>query len=258
MQISKYRDLTLIDMGSELITIACDSCGGIGESEMDIVKISNDVVGYFTARVCLFETISFGADPIAIVNNFCVGMESRGQGLLKGINRAIDEYNKVGFNNKIINDAVTGSTEENFKTLQTALGVTVIGKKGNKIIREEVKDNDYVISIGLPKVGNEVIEDIINKKNEIVSFNTLKVLINEIGAKDILPVGSKGILYELTQIEKVNNININIEEKLNIDIKKSSGPATTILAVIAKDDLERLKSLIKEPVHIVGKIEIKE
>lgn len=43
--------------------VSCDSCGGIGEKELDILKVPHRLVGQLTARVALMEIICTGADP---------------------------------------------------------------------------------------------------------------------------------------------------------------------------------------------------
>lgn len=255
MQISKYRDLTILNLdNNKELTIACDSCGGIGESELDLVKAPFNIVGYFSARVCLFETISYLANPMVIVNNFCVEMEHRGRAILEGINQCVHEYNESGFQGKILGESITGSTEENFKTLTTALGLTVLGERDRETHRGKIDKGDIVISVGLPKVGQEVIDDINEKNNEIVSFKSLSVLVNQINSKDLLPVGSKGILYEINEIEKIHNVEFGLYKDITVDINRSSGPATTLLAVINKHDITKVKELIKEPINVLGEV----
>lgn len=255
MEILKHRDLTILNIDDKkVLTIACDSCGGIGESQHDIVKAPYDIVGYFTARVCLFETLCFLASPMVIVNNFCVEMEKRGQALLKGINQCIDEYNNANFNTKLLANSVTGSTEENFNILTTALGVTIIGEKDKSNIIEQINKGNLIISVGIPKFGQEVLDDIYQGKNEVISFKGLSTLVNKIKTKDLLPVGSKGILYEIKELEKTHNIKVDLYENINIDLSKSSGPATTILAIIEKQEVSNVKELIIEPINILGEV----
>ncbi len=55
MQIYKFRDLTILENEKNKLVIACDSCGGIGENEGDFVKAENEIVSYFSARVCLLS-----------------------------------------------------------------------------------------------------------------------------------------------------------------------------------------------------------
>lgn len=62
------RDISLIPRGEQYLAIACDSCGGVGSKEMDLVPASPQIVGYYTARVALMEVLSIGALPMALIN----------------------------------------------------------------------------------------------------------------------------------------------------------------------------------------------
>lgn len=254
MQISRFRDLTLLENKGSKLVIACDSCGGIGEFKDDFVKADNKIVSYFSARVCLFELLSFRAKPLVIVNNLGMSMKNGGENILKGINRAVKEYNSENFFlcDSKLEDCITGSTEDNFKTLQTFLGLTVIGEK------EEEKNYSYekgdlLCLLGIPKVGEEVLEDIENNLGEIATFKDLKVLISKEGVYDILPIGSKGISHEIEEIERSNNIKIKLFSHKEF-FNKSAGPATALLFILKRELLNSLKKEIKTPIEEIGYI----
>lgn len=255
MHVSNYRDLTLLQIdSSRYVTIACDSCGGIGMSELDIVKVEEAIVGYLTTRVCLFETLAFRSKPTVLVNTLCVEMEGRGKRILNGIERAIKEYNEVQFFKETVDIHITGSTEENIPTLQTALGITIMGEIYHPFDKPQVKKGDSIILIGYPKVGQEVLIDINENVNEIISFDSLKQLTNLPHVKDILPVGSKGVKYELNQLSKTHNRDIDIYENEPTLLEKSAGPATCVIAVIEKEDMNRLQDRILQPITLLGEI----
>ena len=47
MKISKFRDLTFIDINqNQTIVIACDSSGAIGNKERDLVKVDPEILGF--------------------------------------------------------------------------------------------------------------------------------------------------------------------------------------------------------------------
>ncbi|WP_129409246.1 AIR synthase related protein [Marinitoga lauensis] len=121
--------MTIINVcDNKELAIACDSSGGIGNKQMDIIKVPPDIVGYFTAHVALAEIISYGAFPIAVIDTLSVELNDTGKEIIKGIKKALEQ---LGINeNKII----TGSTEENFPVVQTGMGITVIGEKRNLLI----------------------------------------------------------------------------------------------------------------------------
>ena len=255
MRVSKYRDVTLLQIDeSRYFTIACDSCGGIGMSELDIVKVEESLVGYLTTRVCLFETLAFRAKPTLLINTLCVEMEGRGKRILTGIKQAIKEYNEVQFFNEALDIDITGSTEENIPTLQTALGITVMGEIYHPFERPLVNKGDVVILIGYPKVGQEVLIDINENLNEIVSFQSLKQLTVLQGVKDILPVGSQGVKYELKQLSKTHNKDIQINENETALLEKSAGPATCVIAVVDRNHIQNVHDCISQQITQLGEI----
>jgi hypothetical protein len=180
-------------------------------------------------------------------------MKGRGEKLLKGIQRAIKEYNDSKFYNELLSDSVTGSTEENIPTLQTAMGITLIGEKENHLGKNKVESGDVLVLIGIPKVGYEVIEDEKLEQSEVVSFQSLKILSKDIETIDLLPVGSKGIKYEIGVLEEEYNLKLNMSEVEHLDLIKSGGPSTCVLSVMKEDEFQNCRELIKEPVTKLGK-----
>lgn len=246
MKITKFRDISLIDIGgNKLLAIACDSCGGIGNKEKDIIKISPEEVGYYTVCVALSEILAIGAKPITIVNTLCVEMNDTGKKIIEGIKKAVKPL--------YLNDEniITGSTEENFNVCQTGIGITVLGEiSKEKFKRIKTKKNSSIVIVGIPKVGSEVIED---GGKEILTLEKLLKLTEQPYVNEILPVGSKGILYEAKEMAKSNNLSFILEENINIDINKSAGPATCAVVSIKEEDLQILKEYIDLPINIIGK-----
>ncbi|MDF2880592.1 MAG: hypothetical protein K0R54_1149 [Clostridiaceae bacterium] len=235
MQIDKIRDLTLIDLDSEkTMVIACDSCGSIGMKENDKLKVLPYYTGRFTVRVALFEVLCSGAVVVTITDAVCNEMNPTGDHIIQGIK---DELREA----EIKDIVLTGSTEENFTTTSTAVGITVIGiaRKENLKVNN-IQAGDILVSIGIPKVGNEIkLDDDI----EIASYNNIKELLNTNGVKEIIPVGSKGIVYEANEASQNNNLSISFFHDLNIDIHKTAGPATVILAAVNKDGLKEIENI---------------
>jgi len=240
--------------GNRYFTIACDSCGGIGMSELDFIKVDEEIVGYLTAKLCLVETLSFRAKPTVLINTLCVEMDGRGKRIINGIEKAIKEYNEANFYEDNLAINITGSTEENIPTKQTGLGITLMGEIYNPFNKKEINSGDVVILIGYPKVGQEVLEDINDNKNEIINFNSIKHLVCNEGVTDLLPIGSKGVLYELNLLKETNNIDIKLVNQSSIPLHKSAGPATCALAIIKKDAIEELKRQISQPITLLGEI----
>lgn len=249
MEIKKIRDLTLVNIDEErTMVIACDSCGGIGMNPSDVLKVPPFIVGRFTVRVALLEVMCSGAEVITVTDAVCNEMEPTASEIIKGIQ---EELRLADISNIVL----TGSTEENFTTYATGLGVTVIGiapKRTLKVNRAE--EEALVVSIGLPKVGNEID---FNKDAEIVDYEMIKALLKEEQVYEIVPVGSKGIAFEVEQLAANNNLTPCYEEELKIDLKKSGGPATCVIAAIDAEIFGRIKG-ISGNVNLIGKLASKE
>ncbi|WFA10020.1 AIR synthase related protein [Tissierella sp. Yu-01] len=242
----KFRDLTIFDISPELrMVISCDSSGGIGDKERDVVKVDPEVLGYFTTQVALMELVATGSKPISIINTLGVEMNETGKRIIEGIKRAIKPLN---MNEDIM---ITGSTEENIPVCQTSMGITIVGlieKSKWRVIKAE--KNDVVVAIGIPKVGNELASDM----SEFFSLDLMLELINKPYVKDILPVGSKGIAYELGVMASTNGLKYELAEKIEMDINKTAGPATCALIAIDREGYEDLKESVSIPLNIIAKL----
>jgi hypothetical protein len=245
MKVEKIRDLTLINIDEKkIMIIACDSCGGVGLKENDVLKVSPFYVGAFTVRVAMMEVMCTGAEIVTVVDAVCNEMEHTGSEIIKGIKHELKKA-------EVEEVVLTGSTEENFSTYTTGLGVTVIGLTQNKNLKlKMLKGPAVVISIGIPQVGDEINLD---TGEGIIDYNTVKYMIGLEGVYEIIPIGSKGILYEAETVAKNYNLTLYIKENENIDIHKSAGPATCVIAFIKKDILKYVQCL--KNVNIIGKVE---
>ncbi len=240
----KFRDLTIVDITSDQrMVIACDSSGGIGDKEGDLVKVSPQVLGELTTQVAMMELLATGATPITIVNTLGVEMDATGKEIIKGIKKAIQPLN--------LEDAIlTGSTEENIPVCQTSMGITIIGLMDKSKWRiKKAEKNDIIVAVGLPKMGNEILED---KGKNIMSMNIFLELLKKPYIKDILPVGSKGIGYEMNVMASTSELECNVYKDIKIDIKKSGGPATCAIVAIDEKDYEDLKNTCPIPVNKLG------
>lgn len=246
MKISKFRDLTIIDINDDqVMVISCDSAGAIGNKEKDIVKVEPEIVGYFTAQVALMEMLAIGAKPITIVNTLSVEMDDTGKRIIEGIKRVVEplDFSDV--------DIITGSTEENFPVCQTGMGITIIGIIDKKNWdRPKARANTLVAVVGVPKIGNEIIED---KGREILSISHLLELKNNPSIHEILPVGSKGILYELKEMARTNNLSYCLDDEIALDIERSAGPATCAIISIDEGEYNNLKNFFPIPVERIGR-----
>lgn len=246
MKITKFRDLTLIDINEfQIMAIACDSSGGIGDKEFDVVKVKPEIVGFYTTQVALMEILAIGAEPITIVNALAVEMDPSGEGIIRGVKEALAPLNLP--EDKII----TGSTEENIPVCQTAMGMTIIGIINKVDFRKTTAQKcDIALSVGIPKVGDEVIADC---GKEIMTIELLLKLVKDPRVNEILPVGSKGILYELGEMARTSELDFVLEEELLIDIHKSAGPGTCAIISINEEDYHTIKENFPIPMNRIGK-----
>jgi hypothetical protein len=238
--IAPYRDVNLVALDDNCyLAIACDSCGGVGEKERDIVRVPPYIVGRFTTRVTLMEILSVGASPKALTAAICNEPEPTGEGMLMGIK---DELKALYFDLPLII-----STEKNMKTCQTGLGITIVGLVGkNRLHINKTKAGDKLYCVGMPKVGNEVSLD----DTQIATSSLINELLQIPGIHDIIPIGSKGIKAEADMLVSFLGLKLNWNKNLPIDIKKTAGPATCVLVTCPTE----LKISMPQPVFLLATV----
>ena len=242
MNIKQIRDITIIDFDKNTyLGLACDSCGGIGYKEHDVIKASPQLTAYHTGKVVLAELMSMGFKPFILANGLAVEMNDTGKQLIEGFNEALS---KLSFSVHL-----TGSTEENIKTVQTSMGVTCIGLcDKDKLKFNKTKKGDICLLVGLPMVGNEVI----NNPSKILDLDDFEKMFFCDFIKEMLPVGSRGVECELNDLLKYNSLEFTYSNDITIDLTKSGGPSCSCIVSIDKDDLENIKEIIKKPINIIG------
>ncbi|MCW4028959.1 MAG: hypothetical protein NWE92_04855 [Candidatus Bathyarchaeota archaeon] len=240
------RDLRLFQYtADDVLVIACDSLGGIGPKPLDYVHVDGYTVGKFTARVALMETLSVGALPLCVADNLCVEYEPTGREILRGV---CDEAILAGLDPE---SAVTGSTEKNISVEQTGLGVTVVGTCKKAALRIGVsKPNDVVIAIGDPSVGEEVVPA--EAEGRICGVADVLKLLSVEGMHEVLPVGSEGLGHEIEVLSASSGLHFS-PDFVKVDLAKSAGPATALLASISASKIDAVKQLFKnKPVRKLG------
>ncbi|MEH7382840.1 ATP-binding protein [Bacillus sp. JJ1533] len=213
------RDALVLPFSQEeLLVVTSDNSGAIGTKEQDTVKVPYKTVSYYSFRVAVMECMVSGAYPISvIIQNFC-GKEAWDE-LVSGIQMGLSELHME-------NVPITGSTETNFSLTQSALGITVIGKKSSSnSVKQKNLQHQNVALIGLPLIGDQVVYE----SEEIAPLSLFKD-ISEIKDLLIWPVGSKGVLHELERIFPELDRD-KIMSSSNIDFLKSGGPSTSFIIV---------------------------
>lgn len=229
------------------IVAGSTSSGAIGPKELDKVKVDGRLLGRFLARVALMDVTATGAFPMLLSVTLGVEKESTGNEIIEGMKR---EATSIGLDP---NQVFMEKTEENFKTTQTGAGLTVIGFANQDELRiGKTCPGDLIVAIGRPKVGDEVIPA--EARGEIADLKNVVQLSQRKYVHDIMAVGGFGIASEARIMAYGVGRQLKLVEVKGLDLNKSAGPATVILATINKEKLEDLTDLIPKPINVVGEI----
>ena len=229
------------------IVAGSTSSGAIGPKEMDKVKVDGRMLGKFLARVALMDVSATGAFPLLLSVTLGVEKEPTGNAIIEGIR---GEARSIGLDP---NQVIMENTEDNFETLQTGVGLTVVGFANEEELRiGKTCPGDLIVAIGKPKVGDEVI--VAEVRGEIADLKNVTQLSQRKYVHDIWPVGGFGIASEAKMMAYGVGRQLKICEVQGLDLNKSAGPATVVLATIDRDSLEELLSLISKPINVVGEI----
>jgi selenophosphate synthetase-related protein len=229
------------------IVVGSTSSGGVGPKSMDQVKVDGRVLGKFLARVALMDVVATGAFPLLLSVTLGVEKEPTGHEILEGIK---SEARVLGLEP---NQVLMENTEDNFETIQTGAGITVIGFANEDELRlGKTRPGDLVVAIGQPKVGDEVIPAEV--KGQIADLRNVTLLSQKEFVHDIAPVGTFGIGYEARMMAYSVGRQLKLEDSKELDLNKSAGPATVVLITIDREKVEELNLLLRKPISVVGEI----
>lgn len=230
---NKYmRDVIFIPISeTKDIVIAADNVGGVGLKTHDDVTVSYDVIAYFSLRVALTECLAAGAEPFAIVIQNFVDKDVWSD-YEKGAQKVLRELNREPL-------PIVGSSESNFSLLQSAVGFTVLGNglRSNRKTNKTPQDAKIAV-IGQPLVGDEVL---LHGKH-VAPLHLFQQLIVHDDVYEVVPVGSKGIAYEIREIFKSNAFDNRSFDCL-LNLEKSAGPATCLIITYnqaAEEDIQQM------------------
>ena len=243
--IKTARDVSVFEVSNDsVMVVGCDSAGGIGPKPLDKIKVSGYTLGRFTARVALMEVLAVGATPVCLTNTLSVEPDPTGSKILEGI---ISEVQVARLDRSLV---IIGSMEKTVAVEQTGIGVTVIGlAPKNKLKIGLSKPDDLIVAVGRPSVKDEVLPA--EERGEIADLEDLLKLMSCDFVHDVSPVGSQGIMHEVTVIAKDSGLRAKLELP-EVEAKRSAGPATAVVVTISKNALSRLFGLINKPIHVIG------
>ncbi|MGD7010006.1 ATPase [Metabacillus sp. 84] len=234
------RDIQKIHLTEEEWLIAAsDNAGAIGEMEHDLVNVPLEITASHTLRVALMECLAVGAAPFSIILHNFIGNKA-----WKRLSASCDRLMKeTGFDGV----SITGSTESNMTMMQSAIGITVLGRVAKNLYRSGVTPLDAGFAVvGEPLVGEEVI----TKADRMVSLSLFQELCRHDGVFELIPAGSGGIAREIRYL--------NPEAKFidcELNMHKSAGPASCVIIAYNKqftNDLKNLANGLFYPVHLSG------
>ncbi|WP_317920998.1 AIR synthase related protein [Tepidimicrobium xylanilyticum] len=241
--IERYRDLIIIYEKDMAYVISCDSLGAIGNKKNDVLKTDEDTVGKATIKVALSEALCVGANPIVICDTLAVEMNPTGNRILKSIKKELKE-------NGLDDIVLTGSTEENFPTSMTGIGITIISRaKISDLKIKKVEKGMHISLLGYPLVGEEVLKnpkDVLQLKDYMEISNSKEII-------EAIPVGSKGIGYELRVLEEVSGLKVEDKIPPHVDIMKSGGPSTCCI-IVHKEKKPSIMNTINKPLTHMGRL----
>ncbi|ATP39534.1 hypothetical protein CSE16_05415 [Solibacillus sp. R5-41] len=213
-----------IQVGENIVTI--DNAGCIGEKPQDEVQVPNEVTGYFTARTAILEQWCAGAMPVQLLLANFSG-DDAWQSYINGFQQVFNEINQPM-------PPVTGSSETNFQALQSAVSLTMLGKKA---FASNPENCQYFV-VGEPLVGNEVI----NNPQKIASLGELYTGLKEGFIQALWPTGSKGIGIEIERF-----IGCKVYETA-LPLQKSAGPSCAVLVAVNDQNIQSFFEQMTAPI----------
>ena len=120
---------------------------------------------------------------------------------------------------------LTGSTEENFPASMTGIGLTVLGIAEKDELRlGSGRPGDAALLAGMSAVGSGV------DLSDDSCYAKLARLLDCGEVAEIVPAGSKGIMYEANLLAELHGLSF-MPKTCGVDLSASAGPATCIVAM---------------------------
>ncbi|CAN5512105.1 hypothetical protein BH10ACT7_BH10ACT7_07010 [soil metagenome] len=246
--VGRVRDLLYLKVSDDLVlVISADSNAAIGSKPNDVLDFSPEATGRSVTQVAIMEVLAVGARPVIVVDNLCVEMEPTGRRILSGVESAVAELAEPVI--------ITGSDETNMPTSQTGVGVTVIAVAHHEeLLIARCNIGDVVVLVGVPVGGPTHLYDEFQAL-EFAGVGTLTAALATGVVHEVLPVGSRGVGFELSELARTSGLVANELLPSPVAMGNSGGASTSFLVALAADDLPAFRSAIDRPVHIVATLQ---
>ncbi len=241
----QLRDLTAIWIEENLaLLVATDASGGIGNKPQDVVTMDPWMSGYFTARVPMLEILCAGGRPLMMIGSFSVEMDPAGEAIRLGMQALARE---AGFPDLPIRTR----SEENVVTVQSGVGVTVMGIVSRASLRVGTScAGDLVAVAGIPKNGHSL--RLAAEDREILGIQDLLLVRNHAGVHDMLPVGSRGVAFERAELTRSSGLEFRGRSSMLLE-DQSAGPSSCVVfSVAGPQSLDELNLSVRAPITIIG------
>lgn len=244
LSVRRLRDVILVDGDTQTLVIACDSNAGMGEKPADSIKAPPQLVGFNAAKVPTMEVLAAGGEPFLVISNLCCDLASTGRFIVDGIAELMAETG--------IRPLMTGSDETNNPTVQTGVGVTVIGTlKAGALKIGQARAGDEIIAIGMPFFDprrapfRERAEDCAMPRH-VIAAAALEYV------REIVPVGSRGIAHEVDQLAATSSLRYSLLSQDRVDTNVSGGASDCFLVAAQPGNASELSRHLKLPSTVVA------
>ncbi|MEW6974516.1 AIR synthase related protein [Trueperella pyogenes] len=232
-RVRSMRDLLVFESDRKLV-LACDSVGGIGARPGDTIAAGEKDTAYFAARVPLLEVLCAGAQPLMLVDTLCQDIDSAAT--------VIEEFRAIAAEAGINAEGVTGSTEDNVETSVTGIGVVVIGEIMEELLSGGANSGDLIVCVGWPRSAPA--DRLYKEHPDVVPISAIRTLLRSGLLTDALPVGSKGLEWEVEQLSQSAGLSAIWIDNQPIPVRKSGGPSSCVLLSFAPENEKELHLMI--------------
>lgn len=244
---TRFRDLVVMDTGAGVqMIIACDSSGAIGPKPSDHLRWSGEDLGRSAVKVPIMEVLAAGATPVLVVDNLCVEMDPTGRAILGGIRDACAVLDTM--------PVITGSDETNMPTIQTGIGVTVVGVVSEeRCLLGSSQPDDLLLAIGLPLGGSD--GESMDGDERAAGIQTVKALVGTAGVHEVLPVGSRGIAYEAGELARTAGLKFVPALNPGIDTARSAGSSSVVIVAVSAEHDVSVELVDGLPITLIGTLQ---